>query len=365
MAEVFFLDFKKIKQKNVFQTFKLLFEGAGFKKNFQGKKLIALKIHFGEEGNPAFVPAPYYLPFIEEIKKLGGRPFFTDTNTLYRGQRDNAASHTLLAASHGFGLEATGTPTIIADGLKGLDGVNVKIAGRHFEEVKIASALFHADAVLVASHFKGHSVTGFGGALKNLGMGSGCRSSKHTMHTDVKPWIEEKACNGCGTCEVWCPVKAITLVTLGNSKKAQIDPAKCCGCGECLIICSKNAIAITWKESSRGVQEKMVEYAQGLVKAKKENLAFINFLINITPDCDCWSFAEPPIVADIGLLASLDPVAIDQASLDLVTQAVGLNFKAGQDKFAALYPEVSPAIQLEYAEGIGLGRRKYNLISIF
>jgi uncharacterized protein len=252
---------------------------------------------------------------------------------------------------------------IIADGLKGHDGVSVKIKGHHYKEVKIASALYHADALLVTSHFKGHSVAGFGGAIKNLGMGGGTRSSKQLMHSDVKPWVNEKTCIACGRCINWCPVKAIKIEA--HTKKAAIDPTVCYGCGECLITCPTGAIAITWKESSERVQEKMAEFALGVFQSQKGRIAFVNFVIRVSPDCDCWNFSEPPVVEDLGILASLDPVAIDQAGLDLVTQAPGLKgHEPGQNKFAALYPEVPLGVQLECGEKLGLGSREYQLIPI-
>jgi uncharacterized Fe-S center protein len=213
----------------------------------------------------------------------------------------------------------------------------------------------------VVSHFKGHDVVGFGGALKNLGMGSGCRSAKQQMHADVKPKVIEEKCTSCGKCEEWCPTDAALLnieVPGSAKKKARIYLEKCIGCGECVAACNFGAININWGGSPISVQEKFVEYCGGIIGKKKNKIAYINFIIDVSPNCDCYGHNDPPVVPDIGIVASLDPVAIDQASLDLVNKAAGKNI------FQSLYPDLKESVQLSYAEKIGLGTRDYELIKI-
>jgi uncharacterized Fe-S center protein len=219
--------------------------------------------------------------------------------------------------------------------------------------------------VLFLSHFKAHEVTGFGGAIKNIAMGCSPKKGKLIMHSQVVPYIDKKRCTGCAACVEWCPKHAITL-----DSTAQIDEKLCIGCCECVGVCSLNAIRIVWNEESKNVQEKLVEYAYGVVRTK-DKVAYVNFLTNITPLCDCYPSSDSSIVPDVGILASLDPVAIDQASVDLINEQIGLrnsaltsSFAPGEDKLRALNPEIDWEVQLQYGEKLGLGFRHYDLVKI-
>ena len=281
----------------------LLFDAAGFDKFIVPGEEVALKIHFGEPGNTAYLKPQQVEPLKQKIKALGGKPFFTDCNTLYQGRRSNAKEHLEVAKEHGF------TDVIIPEND---DCTEVEVSLKHFRRVHLGGVIARFNRLIVLTHFKGHDVTGFGGTLKNIGMGFGSRLGKLRMHQDCKTCPEVKTC-------------------LRNK-----------------------TIEACWVGSSPLVQEKIVEYAYGAVKNKQ--VGYFNFVINVSPNCDCYSHADPSIVPDLGVLASLDPVAIDQASIDLVNQS------AGCDIFRKLYPDSDWNVQLGYAESISLGSRKYELM---
>lgn len=326
--------------------------------------IVAIKVHFGERGNTAFLPPIYARKVVEIVKELGGKPFLTDSNTLYLGGRFNAVDHLITAYNHGFTYGTVGAPIIIADGLSGLDYRLVEVNGKHIKEAKIGSALFFADALVVITHFKGHGTAGFGGAIKNISMGLAARGGKQEMHSDIKPIIQEELCNACGRCVRHCPAQAINIEP--DFRVARINLEKCWGCGECRAACLKGAVSINWETDSKILQEKMAEYALAVKKEKEGKIAFFNFLLNITPDCDCWEYSDPPIVADIGILASRDCLALDQASLDLVNKAsliYGIEKAENKNKFELINREPGTYL-LDYAEQIGLGNRKYKLVKM-
>jgi uncharacterized Fe-S center protein len=342
--KVYFLPVEKISAENLVR----LFEAAGFENLVEKDELTAVKVHFGEMGNTAYLKPRNVKPIVEKIRLLGGSPFLTDANTLYKGTRGDAVSHTKTALAHGYDF----APIVIADGRTGKDYYKVPVNLKHFREVNIGSGVKDVCSMIVMTHFKGHEVTGFGGAIKNVGMGLGSRSGKQQMHADVKPEVNMDKCNGCGLCIKWCPQDAIELIV----DKAVIDLKKCIGCAECIVTCEFNAIAIQWNGSPASLQEKMAEYCYGAVKDKK--CGYFNFVIDVSPNCDCYGFNGPPIVKDIGVLASSDPVAIDQASVDLVSE------KAGTDIIKKTWPQIDHSVQLETAEKIGLGLRKYELVRV-
>lgn len=366
-SRVFFADLRTTLHRNMSKKMSSLLERAAIADIMQKDDLVAVKLHFGERGNTAFIRPIFIRYVIDKVYEKGGRPFVTDANTLYRGERSEAVSHLKTALIHGFGFTTVAAPIIIADGLRGSDAIAVKISGKHFSQVSIASAIMRADALVGLAHFKGHELTGFGGALKNLGMGCASREGKLKQHCDISPVVQVKSCRGCQKCVRYCPADAISV----NEKKANISLERCIGCAECITVCPFDAIKISWNESSQLFQEKMMEYTLGVVQNKMKKSLFVNFLTNISPACDCYGHADQPIVPDIGVLASSDPVALDQASADLVNQTQGLigsalksNHEPGQDKFRGLYPLVDWTIQLDYAQALGIGTREYQLVKI-
>ena len=343
-----------------------LFDRANFKSLIEPGDIVAIKVHFGEPGNTAFLSPLFVRRVVDKVKSAGGKPFLTDANTLYVGARSNAVDHLTTAIENGFSYATVGAPLIIADGVNGKDYVAINIEGKHIKEAKIGSAVYHADAMIALTHFKGHELTSFGGALKNIGMGLGSRSAKQVMHSDVLPQIDQNVCTNCAKCVKWCPEGAITVTKTSSA----IDHSKCIGCGECTVTCTFQAIAVNWKTEPRVTQEKIVEYAWAVIKDKPGKVGFFNFVLNVSPDCDCWGWNESPIVPDIGILASTDPISIDQASVDLVNQAQGLlgsrlaSFDGGDgDKFKAI-SGVDWRPQLAYGEKIGLGTRDYKLVEV-
>ena len=342
-----------------------LFDAAGFPGCIAKNDFVAVKMHFGEPGNTGFVQPIYLRAIVDSIKAAGGRPFLTDANTMYVGQRANAYDHLNTAYRHGFLPSVVDAPVVIADGLTGREFVEVPVNLKHFKKVKLGSAAVHAQALIGVSHFKGHMVAGFGGTLKNIGMGLGSRAGKQQMHSDVKPEVDVTKCIACGTCARYCPGDAITV-----TEKAIIDQTKCIGCGECLVSCQYKAIGQRWDSGGDKLQEKVAEYTFGALKGKEGKCGFFNFIVNVTPDCDCAPFSDEPIVGDIGILASKDPIAIDQASADLVTREPGNprsklkeSLAPGADKLREANG-IDWSIQLKYGEEIGLGSRKYELVEI-
>lgn len=363
-AEVWFAPVRTAHKDSLVKRAGRLLERAGLSRVVEEGDLVAVKLHFGESGNTGFVRPVYLREVVARIKAAGGRPFLTDANTLYRGARGNSVDHIACALHNGFSYSTVEAPIIIADGLDGRDAVDVAIrGGRHFEEVRIGSAAVHADALVVVSHFKGHEATGFGGALKNIGMGLGCRSAKQRMHADFRPEVTAGKCTACGRCVQWCPVDAIVI---GPDRVAAIDHGACYGCGECVAACPDGAIAAQWKTAPESIQEKIVEHAAGVLAGKEGKAIHLSFLTDISPDCDCWHFSDAGVVADIGVLASTDIVAVDRAAYDLVIAAPGLagtrgeGLGSGQDKLTAI-TGVDGTHAIRYAERMGLGTQLYGL----
>ncbi len=366
-STVYFAPVRTTKKRSLVTRAGDLLDRAGLSSAIEEKDLVAIKLHFGEQGNTGFVQPVFVREAVARVKAAGGKPFLTDANTLYRGERFNAVDHLTCAVHNGFGYATVEAPIIIADGLDGRDAVDVSITGGdHFESVRIGAAAVHADAMVVVTHVKGHEATGFGGALKNVGMGLGCRSAKQRMHSDFSPDPVAEKCTACGKCVTWCPVNAITI---GPDRVAVVDYDICYGCGECVAACPFGAIDISWKTTPEAIQEKIVEHVAGAVAGKDGKIVYLSFVINVSPDCDCWHFSDASIVSDIGVLASTDIVAIDQAAYDLVTGATGLHgslgegMAAGDDKFTAV-TGIDGTHALAYAERMGLGSRAYRLVNV-
>lgn len=315
---------------------------------------VAVKLHFGEQGNTGFVPPPLLRVVAEALKAQGAEPFLSDTNTLYKGRRTNSADHLRLAREHGFTPEAVGAEVLIPDDTKPENVCAVALDGRYVKTARIARVFAAADAFVGVAHFKGHILCGFGGALKNVGMGCATREGKLVQHSDVAPAVMAKSCTGCGACAEVCSVHAISV----NEGRSVIDATLCVGCASCLAACPEGAIQVRWEAGGDVIQEKMAEYAKAALAGKKGKAAFLNVAVKITAECDCLAHDDPPIVADLGLLASADPVALDQACYDLVVKA------AGRDVFKAAHPRRDGSKLLRHAEEIGLGTREYELIQV-
>lgn len=386
-SKVYFSNLRASSQTgNLLQKLERMVKRAGIDKiDFKGK-FVAIKIHFGEYGNVAYIRPNYVAVIVKIIKDLGGKPFLTDSNTLYSGSRDNAVDHIHTAMVNGFNPIAVGCDVIIADGLRGKDERIVDVNGKYCPAPKIGSAIADADIVISLNHFKGHEQAGFGGAIKNLGMGSGSVAGKLDMHSTAQPRIELDKCIGCKICEKNCNHDAVHVV----EKKAVIDYDKCVGCGQCVALCKSEAALPGSTESSEILNYKIDEYTKAVLKDKPN--FHVSFIMNVSPECDCWGHNDAAIIPDLGMACSFDPVALDQACADLVNAAPvlttdnvllektrnTLTADAGvklapmnmrytpeekeNDKFRRIHPNTNWEAGLRYAEEIGLGTREYELV---
>jgi uncharacterized Fe-S center protein len=326
--------------------------------------LTAVKLHFGERGGHAYIRPTFVRRVVDLLKQLGGKPFLTDSSTLYPGERKEAVSALACGIEHGFAYAVVNAPLIMCDGLRGHSSRRVPIKGELLKTVDIGLEILEADSMVVLSHFKCHELTGFGGAIKNLGMGCSSREGKLEQHSTLAPEINADRCTACGACLNACAHSAIHV----SDGMAVLDAARCTGCGRCITVCEEKAVQIQWNEEAPLVMKKMAEYAIGAVDGKQGKVHYVNFVTQVSPACDCYGHSDAPIVPDLGILASNDPVALDQACADLVNQAVGLKgtamitgHEAGGDKFRGIYPQIDWQIQLEHAERLGLGSRSYTL----
>lgn len=365
-SKVFFTDMHVTPEENLLAKLDRLIRRAGIETMDLDGKFVAVKIHFGEPGNMAFLRPNWARVVCDRVKALGGRPFLTDCNTLYVGGRKNALDHIESAYVNGYAPFSTGAHVIIADGLRGLDERLVPVeGGRYVKEAKIGTAIMDADVVISLAHFKGHEQTGFGGAIKNLGMGSGSRAGKMEMHSAGKPHVETEACIGCGRCVRICAHDA-PHVTKG---KASIDHDKCVGCGRCIGACPKDAVVPDFDEAFDLVCRKMAEYTKAVIHGRPN--FNINMVIDVSPFCDCHAENDIPIVPDVGMFASFDPVALDKACADAVDRqpavAGSLLDKSARthgDHFTDVSPDTHRLSALEHAQEIGIGSMAYELIEI-
>lgn len=370
-SKIFFHNARASAKRNRIQKVVELFYKAEFEKLIKKGDRVAIKVHWGEPGNVGFIPPPFVRAVVEQVQKSGGLPYVTDTNTLYTGMRRNAIQNIAAAAQNGFTGLSLGAPVIVADGISGRDFREIELPGSTVGKAKIASGILDADAMIVLSHIKGHMLFGFGGALKNLGMGCATPAGKQVLHSDLRPSVDQENCTGDGVCVKRCPQQCIQLVDRPKGSKgrhlAQIDESRCIGCGECTAACPHEAIPIRWVTSADQIQTKTAEYALAAVKDKSGKVGYINFLIQITPDCDCCDWSDNPFVPDLGFLASTDPVAIDAASTTLVREAKPLPLSKADgcqgDPWHAVY-DIDYGIILDYAERIGMGSKKYQLIKL-
>ena len=353
-STVWFTDLSSGPGKSLLDKTGGLLRAAGLSSRIRPGALTAVKLHFGERGNTSFVRPVFVRRVVEEIAAAGGRPFLTDTNTLYVGGRSNSVDHFRTAVANGFAFSVVDAPVIIADGLRGESRVLVPVEGSLYREVAIGAEIVHADALVAVTHFKGHELSGFGGTIKNLGMGCASRSGKLAQHSTVSPSVDPAGCTGCGTCILHCPAGAIAML----SEKARIDSAVCIGCADCIVVCPEGTVAIDWNEAAPVVQRKMAEHALGALRGKRESSLFLTFVSQLSPYCDCYGNNDRPIAPDVGILASADPVALDQACADLVIRA------AGRDPFRETHPHIDWTVQLSHGEEIGLGTRRYRLETV-
>ena len=316
---------------------------------------VAVKVHVGEVGLKTALPPEVAAPVARRLRAAGAIPFFTDTAVLYSGRRSNGIGHTEVAVEHGFTVDRAGAVFVPADGMLGNLEVEIGIEGRYYSKVGVAEAVAHANALVTVSHATGHMLSGFGATLKNIGMGCAPRKGKLLQHSDTKPFVKNDQCGVCCVCTTHCPTGAIALNEQGYVK---IDEATCTGCGECLAHCRHDAIGFHWDTGSSTMQEKMVEHAVGAVRAVDGRLLCIVGIVNLTQHCDCWGAGSEIVASDIGFAMSTDPVALDQAVVDLVAAS------AGQPLDRLAWPKLDGNVQLSYAEKLGLGSRSYRLIEV-
>lgn len=346
-SKVHFLNFKS-KMRNALDKLDELLEAAGFDSVVAEGDRVAVKLHFGEYGNFRQVRPTFVARVVRKVRGWGGRPFLTDANSL-GGSRSDAITHLQTATNHGFTEATTLAPVVIADGLMGRDYIEVDLDGKHFRRVRVAAAAHQADSIISIAHFKG-AITSeeryWAATLKNLGMGLAAKPGKAAIHMMSPPKITSK-CNSCLECLEWCPSEAI----IEASPRPMVEAGRCTMCGDCVAFCLVEAVDLDWVFDER-LQERYVEYAAGVLNGKEGKAGFVNFMMDITPICDCAKWSGIPVVRDIGILASKDPVAVDQASLDLAMEEAGASGEGGW------------CAQLAHAERLGLGSRRYELVEV-
>ena len=371
-AKVYFDDFRAPVGTSVLKKLDRLIRKAGMEEMDFQRKLVAIKMHFGEPGNLAFLRPNYAKVVADVVKSLGGVPFLTDCNTLYPGRRKNALEHLDAAYENGFSPLSTGCQVIIGDGLRGNDDVEVPVEGAEYiQTAKIGKAIMEADVIISLSHFKGHEQTGFGGAIKNLGMGCGSRRGKMEQHAQGKPMVAPRRCVGCRRCATQCAHGAITF---GEDRKASIDWDKCVGCGRCIAVCNTDAIRPGNDAAMEELGCRMAEYAKAVVDGRPQ--FHISLVIDVSPYCDCHGENDLPIVPDVGMFASFDPVALDQACADacgkqspipgshLDEQMHREGFCDKHDHFINSMPDTDWRVCLDHCEKIGIGTRSYELVEV-
>jgi hypothetical protein len=301
---------------------------------------VGIKLHWGERGNHTFLPPDLAKEIVRWLKEMGVSPFVFDTTVLYSGGRRTGKDALATAAEHGYHEEFLGCPVIIADGLDGRDVIEIPAGYKHFAAVQVAAQVEKADGFVIFSHFKGHMVSCFGGALKNISMGFASRAQKQRMHADVYPELDTGTCSRCGDCVTACPTGAAQFADNGYPA---YDRKLCIGCAQCIALCPEVALRILWGDDSGAFQEKLVETAAALWKIIKDRTVFINAVVKITTDCDCLPGTHPVIAPDFGFVGGYHPLAIDRASLEIV----------GAAPFEKAHPGIRWQRQFIYSEEIG------------
>ena len=370
-SKVYFTNLRTTPSSNLLDKMERLVKRAGITNIDFKNQFVAIKIHFGEPGNLAYIRPNYAARMATLLRSLGAKPFLTDCNTLYSGRRSNAVDHLESAMENGFNPISAKCEVIIADGLKGTDYREIEINGDYCKAPKIGAAIVDADIVLTMNHFKGHEQTGFGGALKNLGMGCASVGGKLELHSASQPIVDRENCKSCNICVKHCAHDAIHL---DGSKIATIDYEKCVGCGQCVALCQYDAAVMGDGDTSERLNYKIAEYSKAVLLDKPN--FHISFIMNVSPECDCWNHNDAAIVPDLGIAASFDPVALDKACADIVINAPILetgnrlsdsphhDHLEGCDKFHIMHPETNWQAGLEHAEKIGLGTQEYELITV-
>lgn len=365
-SKVYFTDMRCKVGTSLLDKLDKLIRAAGIEQIDFENKFTAIKLHFGEPGNLSFLRPNFAKTVADRVRASGGKPFLTDCNTLYVGRRKEALEHLTAANENGFSPLTTGCQIIIGDGLKGTDDVEVPVnGGTILKTAFIGRAIMDADIFISLNHFKGHELTGFGGAIKNIGMGCGSRAGKMAMHCNGKPSVDAEKCRGCRACTRYCAQGAIAI----TEHKAHIDHEKCVGCGRCIGVCNFSAIGSSIDANSNDVNRRMVEYAKAVVDGRPHfHISIVN---QVSPCCDCHGENDAAVVPDIGMFASFDPVALDHACIDAVNAApviassvLGQGGHAHGDHFTCVHPTTNWRSQIEHAETIGLGNGDYELTAL-
>ena len=368
-SKVYFTNLRTTPHSNLLDKMERVVKAAGITNINFDHQFVAIKIHFGEPGNLAYIRPNYAARMSNLLRSLGAKPFLTDSNTLYSGGRSNAVDHLKSAMENGFNPISAQCDVIIADGLKGTDYREIEINGEYCKAPKIGAAVADADIIVSMNHFKGHEQTGFGGALKNLGMGCASVGGKLELHSGAQPQVVDENCKACNICVKHCAHDAIHI----ENKIARIDYEKCVGCGQCVALCQYSAAVMASEETSERLNYKIAEYTKAVLLDKPH--FHVSFIMNVSPECDCWNHNDATIVPDLGIAASFDPVALDKACVDMVTAAPLLSGNKlaeqhphehleGEDKFHYIHPDTNWRAGLEHAEKIGIGTMQYELITI-
>lgn len=373
-SKVYFTDFRTPAYgDSVLKKLQKLMRRAGIGEIDMDGKFVAIKMHFGERGNISFLRPNWARAVVDLVKELGGKPFLTDCNTMYPGYRKNALEHLYCAWENGFTPLAAGCPVIIGDGLKGTDDVEVPVVGGEYvKAAKIGRAVMDADVFISLTHFKGHEMTGFGGAIKNIGMGCGSRAGKKEQHSSGKAEIDSELCRGCRKCQKECANGG--LVFDEERRKMTVDKSACVGCGRCLGACNFDAINFSNDVAVKDLNRKMAEYTKAVLDGRPS--FHVSLIVDVSPNCDCHQENDAPIIPDVGMLCSFDPLALDQACVDLCEKQTPFdNSQLGDhvhapgfvdlhDHFRNNNPESEYLSCLEHAEKIGLGSRDYELVKV-
>ena len=372
-AKVYYTDFRTKLGEGLPTKLKRLIRAAGIGDIDMDGKFVAVKMHFGELGNLGFLRPNYARAVVDVVKDLGGKPYLTDCNTLYPGSRKNALEHLYCAWENGFTPLTAGCPILIGDGLKGTDDVEVPVAGGEYvKNAKIGRAVMDADVFISLTHFKGHETTGFGGTIKNIGMGCGSRAGKKEQHNDGKPSVKEERCRGCRLCQRECANDGLKFNE--ETKKMSIDLEHCVGCGRCIGACNFDAIAFSNYTATKNLNCRMAEYTKAVIDGRPN--FHISLIVDVSPNCDCHSENDAPILPNIGMFASFDPLALDQACVDACLKATPLpnsqlsdnmkqhDFCDHHDHFENTTPNTEYKTCLAHAEKIGLGVREYEIVTI-